>query len=84
MEDREESFASDVERNAGIKSDGETKRNSTIFDSNAKVFVLGVLLGCFVRIVNSVVAPKRAAKVSLGPQLRGGTSWTYRKRVKQV
>ena len=67
VEDREEAFASDVERNAGIKSDGETKRNSTIFDSNAKVFVLGVLLGCFVVYVGSsaysVVAPKHLKNV---------------------
>lgn len=60
-EDREEEMATDIERNAGKKSGSETRRsvnNASTNSSGILVFVLGVLLGCFVVYVGSSFSSK--------------------------
>ena len=61
-EDREEEMATDIERNAGKKSGSETRRsvnNASTNSSGILVFVLGVLLGCFVVYVGSSSSSKK-------------------------
>ena len=60
-EDREEELGTDIERN-GKKSGSETRRsvnNASTNSSGILVFVLGVLLGCFVMYVGSSPSSKK-------------------------
>ena len=55
-------MATDIERNAGKKSGSETRRsvnNASTNSSGILVFVLGVLLGCFVVYVGSSSSSKK-------------------------
>ena len=84
VEDRR-SFASDVEERGDKRR--RAKRNSTIFDSNAKVFVLGVLLGCVVYVGSSAYSVVGETK-NVHQRFRASRAawrnweeiWTYRKR----